>query len=48
MWPVMTVNTEVIVVSPPLDVTLPDTLIGPCTETFVPPGIVGGLRGVHL
>ena len=43
----VTVNTEVIVVSPPLDVTLPDTLIGPCTETFVlSPGIVGG-SGVY-
>ena len=43
----VTVNTEVIVVSPPLDVTLPDTLIGPCIETFVlSPGIAGG-SGVY-
>lgn len=43
----VSVETEVIVVSPPLDVTLPDTLIGPCTETFVlSPAIVGG-SGVY-
>ena len=43
----VTVNTEVVVVSPPLEVTLPDTLIGPCTETFLlSPEIEGG-SGVY-
>lgn len=43
----VTANTEVVVVSPPLEVTLPDTLVGPCTETFVlSPGIDGG-SGVY-
>ena len=43
----VTATTEVIVVSPPLEVTLPDTLVGPCTETFsLSPGIDGG-SGVY-
>ena len=42
----VTVNTEVIVVSPPLDVTLPDTLIGPHRDVTPSPGIVGG-SGVY-
>jgi len=40
-------STEVVVVSPPLEVTLPDTLVGPCTETFsLSPQIEGG-SGVY-
>ena len=43
----VTVNTEIVVVSPPLIVTLPDTLIGPCTEVFsMSPQIEGG-SGVY-
>lgn len=39
----VTVETEITVVSPPLDVVLPDTLIGPCTENFLlAPEIIGG------
>ena len=43
----VTVETEVIVVSPALEVTLPDTLVGPCTESFeLSPSIDGG-SGVY-
>ena len=43
----VTVETEVIVVSPPLEVTLPDTVVGPCTESFeLSPSIDGG-SGVY-
>lgn len=44
---VVTATTDVVVLSPALDVTLPDTLIGPCTETFtLSPGVDGG-SGVY-
>jgi gliding motility-associated-like protein len=43
----VTVNTEVVVVSPPLEVTLPEVLVGPCTESFLlSPDIEGG-SGVY-
>ncbi len=43
----VTATTEVIVVSPPLEVTLPDTLVGPCTETFVMSPQIEGGSGVY-
>ncbi len=43
----VTATTEVVVVSPPLEVTLPDTLIGPCTETFVMSPQIEGGSGVY-
>ncbi len=43
----VTVSTEVVVVSPPLEVTLPEVLVGPCTEDFLlAPEIEGG-SGVY-
>lgn len=43
----VTVETEVVVVSPPLEVTLPEVLTGPCTEVFeLSPEIDGG-SGVY-
>ena len=41
------VETEIVVVSPALEVTLPDTVVGPCTESFtLTPAIEGG-SGVY-
>ena len=43
----VTVETEVTVVSPALDVSLPDTLVGPCTESFNLVPVVDGGSGVY-
>jgi len=43
----VTSTTEIVVVSPPLEVTLPDTLVGPCTETFVLEPEIDGGSGVY-
>ena len=40
-------STEIIVVSPPLEVTLPDTLVGTCTESFVLSPYIDGGSGVY-
>lgn len=40
-------TTDIVVVSPPLEVTLPDTLVGPCTETFVLSPVIDGGSGVY-
>ncbi len=41
------VQTEIEVVSPPLEVTLPDSIVGPCTETFVLDPEIDGGSGVY-
>ena len=41
------VETEIVVVSPALEVTLPDTLVGPCTESFVLTPDIDGGSGVY-
>ncbi|MCH1576130.1 MAG: choice-of-anchor L domain-containing protein [Flavobacteriales bacterium] len=43
----VTVETEVTVVSPALEVSLPDTLVGPCTETFYLSPTIDGGSGVY-
>ena len=41
------VETEIVVVSPALEVTLPDTVVGPCTESFVLTPEIDGGSGVY-
>jgi len=41
------VETEIVVVSPALEVTLPDTVVGPCTESFVLTPDIDGGSGVY-
>ncbi|MCH1582949.1 MAG: choice-of-anchor L domain-containing protein [Flavobacteriales bacterium] len=41
------VETEIVVVSPALEVTLPETLVGPCTESFLLTPEIDGGSGVY-
>jgi len=43
----VTAETEITVVSPALEVTLPDTLVGPCTESFELVPVIDGGSGVY-
>ncbi len=43
----VTAETEIIVVSPALEVSLPDTLVGPCTESFSLTPTIDGGSGVY-